>query len=127
MEDLVTTGPFQAVCEVNPKAAGHLGIIRVHVAKTLKGAPADVLTAYLEADGRNDATPVADGTAGDVPTATTTWRQEVEAMDEVQPGTAIAVQSKAGGVVITASGFDDDEFTAIRAGLELARTTLVLR
>ncbi|MEU7294085.1 lipoprotein [Streptomyces exfoliatus] len=120
---LTRQGPAVIRCEVNAKAAGHMGFLRVWTAAG-KGPAKTALEGFVKAEEHTSKVVYKEAGAGASPLTEVTYTVYNELMEESKEERAFAVATPKGTVIVHLGGFDTDEHRAMLPAYELARTTL---
>jgi hypothetical protein len=119
-------GPFQPICEIDGKFAGHIGFIRVFAAEQEAGdTPEKAVRALVAAEkdevreAEYDTFDLAGLQAAEV--RLTTYSELMESEDRVR---AFAVATPRGLFLVRVGGLDREEFTNMIPAYEMAKRTL---
>ncbi|MEV6597989.1 lipoprotein [Actinoplanes sp. NPDC051346] len=135
LASLYRNGPFEAVCEVDPKPAGELGMMRVFTSKTAAGSPRASLEAFVAGDslearkaGNYEVKKIkyTELTLGGQPAAEVTWEPYNKALDHASKYSAFALNTARGAVVVKISPFGADEHVNLLPAYELAKKSLTV-
>jgi len=123
-------GPLTPACELDAKAAGHIGFLTVWSGTKGAAAPGGtsraLMKAFVAAENFQSNVSIRKVKAGGLPATEAAYTVTDLAAGEVRPERALAVMTEHGGVVIHLGGLNAGEHKAMLPAFELAKKTLGL-
>ncbi|MFE1767088.1 lipoprotein [Streptomyces angustmyceticus] len=123
-------GPLTPACELDAKAAGHIGFLTVWSgtkgAAAPGGSPRALVKTFVAAEHFESNVRIREVKAGGLPAAEADYTVTDLAAGEIRPERALAVMTGHGGVVLHLGGLNAGEHKAMLPAFELAKKTLGL-
>lgn len=125
LAELAQQGKVTVVCEINAKATGNIGFLRVWAGEPSDiSEPREALEAFLADEESASKVTYTAIEAGSLAAAEVTYTTHSELLDESKPERAFAVSTPDGPVVVHLGGLDSDEHRQMLPAYELAKRTL---
>ncbi|MFE9537907.1 lipoprotein [Streptomyces sp. NPDC006691] len=119
-------GPFDLVCEIDAKPAGHLGYLRTWVQNTSTGTPRAALESFVGSQRNASKATYEEIEAGPLPAAEVVFETYSKLLDESKQEHALAVVTPRGTLVLHLGGLDTEEHREMLPAYELAKGSMRL-